>query len=416
MATQRSNVVCWDQQSGTALSPAISWQDRRAQDWMAQFVAQRTQIRDATGLLPNAHFGVSKIHWCLEQVPEVREARNRGNLACGPLASFLLFRLLKDNPFVVDAVNASRTLLWDWQQRNWSKDLLQLFGLTDDYLPQCVANRHAFGELDIADVSIPMTVCTGDQSAALFAGGKPEMGSALINMGTGAFLQGIVEPSDIEEGNPAHANLLHSVVWDDGQKAMQVLEATVNGAGSALQVVANELGLAEEFAQTHYAQWLATKKNIPLYLNGVAGLGSPFWLPQFSSRFVGTSANTAQAAEKMVAVLESIVFLLTLNLEEMRRAGVSLQRIVISGGLSVLDGLCQRLADVSQLPVFRAPQTEATAKGLVYLLAEPRQSWFKDGDVTCFESQENHTLCKRYQQWHKALLGAVKADKQGQAL
>lgn len=415
MATQRSNIVCWDRQSGAALSPAISWQDRRAQNWMAQFSAQRTQIRDITGLLPSAHYGASKIHWCLEQLPAVNEARNRDSLACGPLASFLLSRLLKEHPVAVDAVNASRTLLWDRRQRNWSKDLLELFGLSDEYLPQCVPNRHSFGQLNIAGVSIPISVCTGDQSAALFAGGMPESGYAFINMGSGAFVQCIVEPAEVEEKSPAQANLLRSVVWDDGQKALQVLEGTVNGAGSALSLVAGKLGLSAEFAQTHYAQWLATEKNIPLYLNGVAGLGSPFWLPQFNSRFVGAYASSAQPAEKMVAVLESIVFLLALNLEQMRRAGVPLQRIIISGGLSVVDGLCQRLADVGRLPVFRATQTEATATGLAYLLAAPQQSWVSDDEAVSFTPDDNPSLINRYQQWHRALLAAVETERQGEA-
>lgn len=94
LATQRSNVVCWDRETGAALSPAISWQDRRAQQWMQSFSDQRTKIRDLTGLLPSAHYGVSKIHWCLEQLTEVKTAQDKGTLACGPLASFLLFRLL----------------------------------------------------------------------------------------------------------------------------------------------------------------------------------------------------------------------------------------------------------------------------------------------------------------------------------
>jgi len=415
LATQRSNVVCWDRETGVALSPAISWQDRRAQQWMQSFSDQRTKIRDLTGLLPSAHYGVSKIHWCLEQLTEVKTAQDKGTLACGPLASFLLFRLLKANPLVVDSVNASRTLLWDWRQRHWSVDLLKMFGLVDEYLPQCVANRYPFGELSIANVSVPLTVCTGDQSAALFAGGKPETGSAYINIGTGAFMQCVMPPTKTTTvENPAQENLLRSVVWDDGDNSIQVLEATVNGAGSALLAVANELGISVENAQHQYAHWLASTKNIPLYLNGISGLGSPFWLPQFSSQFVGPHADDAQPPEKMVAVLESIVFLLCLNLKEMHHAGVLLQRIVISGGLSRLDSLCQRLADISQLPVERSPQTEATAKGLAYLLASPEQAWVNTSETSRFIPQNNVALNERYQHWHRVLLVAVDKINTGQ--
>lgn len=421
LATQRSNIVCWDRETGVALSPAISWQDRRAQAWMRSFEDHRPQIRAITGLLPSAHYGVSKIHWCLEHLPAVQAARQRGTLVCGPLASFLLFRLLKDNPVLVDAVNASRTLLWDWRRRNWSDELLSLFGVTGDYLPQCVANRFPFGELEVVGLTIPLTVCTGDQSAALFTHGKPAAGNAYINIGTGAFMQCLISaekvapkkisPENLATENPAQASLLRSVVWNDGDQSIQVLEATVNGAGSALSAVAGELGLSLEAAQNQYAHWLATEKDVPLFLNGVSGLGSPFWVSQFASRFIESDSGDASAPAKMVAVLESIVFLLGLNLEEMARAGVVLQHITISGGLSVLDGLCQRLADISQLPVERAPQTEATMNGLAFLLIRPEQAWINEGKISHFVPQNNLALGERYQRWSDALLAAVKGTK-----
>ena len=117
LVTQRSNIVCWDRNTGRTLSPAISWQDRRAHHWMQTFDKHASMIRCITGLVPSPHYGASKIHWCLENLSEVKTSRARGNLACAPLASFLLFRLLKEKPFVVDAVNASRTLLWDRASR-----------------------------------------------------------------------------------------------------------------------------------------------------------------------------------------------------------------------------------------------------------------------------------------------------------
>jgi glycerol kinase len=114
----------------------------------------------------------------------------------------------------------------------------------------------------------------------------------------------------------------------------------------------------------------------------------------------------------MVAVLESIVFLLATNLEVMAHAGVSLQRITVSGGLSVLDGLCQRLADISQLPVERAPQMEATIQGLAFLLINPQQAWVRQDKISRFVPQHNPALSDRYQRWSSALMSAVNATHQ----
>ena len=432
LVTQRSNIVCWDRNTGRTLSPAISWQDRRAHHWMQTFDEHASTIRRITGLVPSAHYGASKIHWCLENLTEVKTARARGNLACGPLASFLLFRLLEEKPFVVDAVNASRTLLWDKASRSWSAELLKLFSLDETFLPRCVPNRHEFGSLDIAGQLIPLTVCSGDQSAALFSLGTPTVGSAYLNMGTGAFMQCLQKPSKVrlqeysQENRRLHkrekppARLLQSVVWDEGRDSMQVLEATVNGAGSALAEMEEKLGMSTGQSQRNYAHWLASAKNIPLFLNGVAGLGAPFWLPDFNSRFVECDGTRAEPGERIVAVLESILFLVKVNLEEFSTENVEVKQIVISGGLSVLDGVCQRLADVSGLHVMRPKQSEATAKGLAFLIMNtfPEPSlqkytllergvvWSNDA-TDCFRPASNTSLCERYRQWRIALDDAL---------
>src|SRR4249919_3568920 len=41
LATQRSTVVCWNRRSGLPVSPAISWQDRRAAEWLTQVMGTR---------------------------------------------------------------------------------------------------------------------------------------------------------------------------------------------------------------------------------------------------------------------------------------------------------------------------------------------------------------------------------------
>lgn len=427
LVTQRSNIVCWDRDSGRALSPAISWQDRRGQSWLQDFAPHTERIRRITGLLPSAHYGVSKIHWCLQELEAVAAARGQGTLACGPLASFLLFRLLRERPLLVDSVNASRTLLWERRTRQWSDELLGLFGLAADYLPRCVPNRHAFGSLVAADgLSIPLTVCSGDQSAALFATGTPAAGCAYLNMGTGAFLQCL---TPAEQALPAR--LLQSVVWHEPGTLLQVLEATVNGAGSALALVEKGLGFSPRQAQNQAAHWLATADRIPLYLNGVSGLGSPFWRADFVSRFVGDGAETAEPGAKWVAVMESILFLLCINLEELGSEGVDVQQIVLSGGLSVLDGLCQRLADVSGLPVERLVQSEASAQGLAFLLASPlvtpvaeggqgsgvaedwvadhwlAGNWATENRRERFAPAANPALLDRYARWRCALEAAL---------
>lgn len=169
LATQRSNIICWDKNTGRALSPIISCQDRRQQTWIKQFQEYTKTIHNITGLFPSAHYGAGKLRWCWDHLEEVRRSFEKGSLAWGSMASYLSFQLLDEHPLLTDPSNASRTLLWDLKQRHWSNDLLELFDLPKEPLPSYVSTRHAFGTLNIDDLRIPMNIVTGDQSAALFS-------------------------------------------------------------------------------------------------------------------------------------------------------------------------------------------------------------------------------------------------------
>ena len=138
LATQRSSIVCWDRETGEALSPVLSWQDRRAADWLSAFAKHEERIHELTGLMLSAHYGVSKLIWCLENIPEVAKAHKAGRLKFGPLAAWLAGRLCGQVPNAADPANGSRTLLWDKHQNGWSGELLELFGVPVGCLPEAV--------------------------------------------------------------------------------------------------------------------------------------------------------------------------------------------------------------------------------------------------------------------------------------
>jgi glycerol kinase len=388
IATQRSSIVCWDRRTGTALSPVISWQDRRAHEWLARLSNHSHEIHQRTGIRLSAHYGASKLRWCLDHLPAVTAARREARLAMGPLASFLLFRLLSEKPLLADAANAARTLLWNIRSMDWDPWLLERFGVPMELLPHCVPTRHPFGTLLANERRIPLTVATGDQSAALFSLGVPPPQAVYINMGTGAFIQRAFDQTPEADG------LLTGMVYRDANWTVFVLEGTVNGAGAALLWAEREWRL--ENIEAHLPEWLTRDGDIPLFLNGVGGLGAPYWAAEFDSRLVGDG----EAWQKAVAVAESIVFLLQANFEIMQKYSPSLTRIVATGGLARLDGLCQRLADLGGLPVYRPAEHEATARGTAYLLAGFPGDWPEEKPGAPFEPKQNTGLRQRYQRWH----------------
>ncbi len=398
IATQRSSIACWDRRTGAALAPVLSWQDRRAHAWLERFSAHAGEIHRRTGLMLSAHYGASKLRWCLDHLPAVAAARRAGRLAMGPLASFLLFRLLGEKPLLADPANAARTLLWNIDAGEWDPWLLELFGIPPETLPRCVPTRHAFGTLRLNDRRIPLAVASGDQSAALFALGAPRPDSAYVNMGTGAFIQRVFER------RPEATGLLAGLVYhDSSDRAVYVLEGTVNGADAALRWAGREWGL--ENIEAELPEWLARTGEVPVFLNGVSGLGAPFWVAEFPSRLIGDGAPW----QKAVAVAESIVFLLQANLSIMQKTAPPVTRIIATGGLAWFDGLCRRLADLSGLPVYRPAEQEATARGTAYLLAGFPGDWPEERSGEPFTPQANPGLLRRYERWraemHRALGG-----------
>ena len=396
LATQRSSVVCWDKTNGTALSPVISWQDRRSAAWLQRFKDHAPDIQRRTGLPLSPHYGAGKLRWCLDHLPAVRSAQQKGRLACGPLASFLGCRLTEERALCADPANASRTLLWNLDDGDWDPVLAELFDIPLAVLPPCVATRHAYGHIPAGERRIPLTLVTGDQSAALFATGDTRGGEVMINLGTGAFLQQAMQR------RPPTSRLLASLAYQDRKQRIYALEATVNGAGSALTWAAGQLHLEMAEIIHRLPDWLDESENPPLFLNGIAGLGTPYWVPLFASRFVGDGS----APEKCVAVIESIAFLLQRNLEEMARSAAPAARITLCGGLSQFDGLCQRLADLSGLPLSRPADHEATVHGLMRLLIGVTQH-VSEAAATSFLPRANPELAARYREWLSELEAAV---------
>jgi len=401
LATQRSSLVCWDRLSCMPLSPVLSWQDRRTHAWLRRLGASAASVHRRTGLVLSPHYGASKLRWCLDHLPAVRRAASAGTLAWGPLASFLTFRLLAERPHLVDPVHASRTLLWSLRRNAWDPGLLALFGLPAAPLPEIVPNLHPFGTLIASGRRIPLRLVIGDQPAAIFAPGRLEPDVAHLNIGTGAFVQ-----------RPCHrplraAKLLTGVVLVSGRGSIYALEGTVNGAGSAIAWATTRLGLATRAAEREMPAWLAASDSPPLFLNGISGLGAPFWVPDFRSRFVGSGSS----AEKLVAVVESIAFLAQANLDAMGRRLPPPRRLRITGGFSSLDGLCRRMASLSGLVVERPRDHEATARGIAWLLAANPAGWRESTPADRFLPAADLALRERYRRWRRALGDAITATR-----
>ena len=387
LATQRSSVVAWDKHTGEALAPVLSWQDRRCAPHIATLAAHERRVVELTGLRLSPHYGAGKLHWLLNTVPAVAAAARDDRLLMGPLASYLLYHLLADRPACVDHANASRTLLCNLRTRDWEDELLDLFGIPRALLPDCLPICADYGRTRIGD--IPLRAVNGDQTAALYALGAPQDNTILVNIGTGAFvLLPVDEPGARPDG------LLAGIAQSDATSGRYYIEGTVNGAAAALEWATQRYAIADP--EWQLPGWLDDITAPTLFINTVGGLGAPWWRAGPEPYF---EAPGIPAAEAMVAVTESILFLIQVNIGLMRQARPAVEGIRISGGLSRLDGLCQRLADLSGLEVQRPPQVEATARGIAWQAAGISADRPAAGPVATFTPRENPGLQARHERF-----------------
>lgn len=393
LASQRSSIVAWNRETGEPLTPVLSWQDRRAAEYLVPLASKGAAIKKKSGLFLSPHYGASKLRWMLDKCPELKRPLQNKELIFGPLAAYVIADLVEGQPSIVDHVNASRTQLMDLQKHQWSSELLQEFGITRELLPDCQPTQSYFG--NIRGTEIPLTAVNGDQNAAIHGPGKLDDGTLIVNVGTGAF---VLLSTGVQLMH--HPSLLASIANSSEAHVTYLLEGTVNGAGAAIKWASDQWGGLDLTANLE--RWLSEVKTPPVFINTIGGLGSPFWRSEQNPYFLAGGSDESTLEEKAVAIVESILFLIAINLEAMSNTGQSVKRIRITGGLSALDGLCQRLANLTQRVVLRPEVKQATSQGIAWLAANLTQGWndLRDGaHVDYFLPKDGRSLKTRYRQF-----------------
>src|SRR5919204_398763 len=129
---QGESVLAWDGESGTPLTPIVTWQDKRSQEVLDRLEAEgrAEAIRERSGMPLDPYFSAGKLAWLLEHDDEVASAVEVGTARLGTVDSFLCDRL--GAGFATDPSTASRTQLG---APEWDPALLEPFGVPADVLP-----------------------------------------------------------------------------------------------------------------------------------------------------------------------------------------------------------------------------------------------------------------------------------------
>ncbi len=363
VTSQRSTVVLWDGRTGHPLAPVLTWEDGRAFAEANRAPISQEEVHTLTGLYKTPYFSAPKIAWCLRHIPQVRLALETGNLLAAPVASFLIWKMTKGKIFATDFTLAQRMLLLDIRTRNWSEKLCRAFAVDSSILPYVYPSVADYGFYEYNGISIPITVCTGDQQASV-AFTQLSVGESLINYGTGAFLMYNAGPKE-SVFLPGLLTSL-SVSRPDGSCDF-LLEGPVNAAGSVFQWL-NAQGIS--FVPQEIDRLCKESKNPIWFFPALGGLGAPYWDFALSPVAAGLSVLTRKE-DWVAGAVRSVGFLLADIAAYLRVNGFSVSSPVrVSGGLSKIKELVQHQADLFQTEILLLRETESTVLGAARLAAE----------------------------------------------
>jgi len=367
ITNQRETTVVWDRRTGEPIYNAIVWQDRRTAGFCDRLKAEGYEplIREKTGLVIDAYFSGSKVHWILNNVGGARDKADRGELAFGTVDSWLVWNLTRGERHVTDVTNASRTMLYNIHTLDWDDELLRLLGVPREMLPEVRSSSEVYAESasGLFAAGIPIAGIAGDQQAALFGQLCTEPGMVKNTYGTGCFM--LLNTGT--EAVPSRNQLVTTIGWQIGDRVEYALEGSIFIAGAVVQWLRDGLGIIRSSSEVE-ALARRVEDNGGVYLvPAFTGLGAPHWDQYARGALLGLTRGVT-AAHLARAALEGIAYQVADVLRAMEAdSGISISELRVDGGAAANDLLMQFQADILGVPVVRPQVLETTALGAAYL-------------------------------------------------
>ncbi len=414
ITNQRETTVVWDRDTHLPIYNAIVWQDRRTAEYCDKLKKDGSSdmIREKTGLVTDAYFSGTKVKWILDNVEGARDKAQKGELCFGTIDSWLLWKLTNGNVHGTDVSNASRTLLYNIHDLKWDPELLKLFGIPDNMLPEVRSSSEVYGYTEniLTAAKIPVSGIAGDQQSALFGQMCTSPGMVKNTYGTGCFMLMNTGKQPVSSKN----NLLTTIAWKVNGEVNYALEGSVFIGGAVVQWLRDGLKLIQTSKDVEALALQAEDNGGVYFVPAFTGLGAPYWDQHARGTIVGitrgsTNAHIARASLESIA-LQSMDVMKAMEAD----AGIQIREVRVDGGASTNNQLMQFQADILNSNVIRPKVTETTALGAAYLaglavgfwknIDELQQYWqqdkaFKPG---MNENQRNDLI----KNWKRAITAA----------
>ena len=367
ITNQRETTVVWNRETGESLYKAIVWQDGRTAEHCVKLKNQGHEqtIKGKTGLILDPYFSATKIGWILDHVNGARDLAEQGKLAFGTIDSFLIWRLTDGKVHATDATNASRTSLFNIHTQDWDEELLKIFNVPKNMLPDVLDSAADFGVTTEQAIGVEIPICgvAGDQQAASIGQCCFEPGMTKSTYGTGGFAMMNTGDTPIV----STSGLLTTVGYRLNGKTTYALEGSIFIAGAAVQWLRDKLKIIETASDTEgYARGLKSNEGVYL-VPAFVGLGAPYWNPNARGAIFGLTRDSGPEHFARAA-LESICYQTHDLIQAMTEdTSDKIKVLKVDGGMVNNKWMCQMLADILEIEIQLPVITETTALGAAYL-------------------------------------------------
>lgn len=382
ITNQRETSVLWDRETGKPIHNAIVWQCRRTAAICDDLKERGYEklFREKTGLVIDAYFSGTKVKWLLDNVPDARAKAEAGEILFGTMDTWLMHKLSGGKIHATDYTNASRTLMFNIERKEWDSELLDILGVPETILPEVKDSASHFGLTSTSlpmEREVPITGVAGDQQAALFGHGCVNPGMAKNTYGTGCFLLSITDGLVYSENG-----LLTTIACDEVGGPAYALEGAVFIAGAAVQWLRDELEIIGDAAETETLARSVDDTNGVYLVPAFVGLGAPYWDMHARGGILGITRGAGKA-HLARAALEAIAYQ-TRDLVEVinEDTGKGLKELRVDGGAAKNDFLMQFQSDILDIDIHRPVMTETTAAGAAYLAGLGSDFWTSTNELS----------------------------------
>ena len=344
------------------IRPAILWNDGRTgeeTDYLNQVIGKE-KLSQYTANIAFAGFTAPKILWMKKHEPENFAKISKIMLP----KDYLAYKL--SGSFCSDVSDASGMLLMDVKNRRWSKEMMNICGITEEQLPKLYESYEVVGTLrpSIAkELRLPETVKViagaGDNAAAAVGTGTVGDGMCNISLGT----SGTIFISSKKFGVDEH-NALHSCAHAAGNYHLM---GCMLSAASCNKWWNEDILKTTDFA-AEQAGITKLGENQVFYLPYLMGERSPHNDPDARATFIGMTMDTTRE-DMTQAVLEGVAFGLRDSLEVARSLGLQIERTKICGGGAKSPLWKKIIANVMDMKVDVIESEEGPALGGAMLAA-----------------------------------------------